>query len=316
MTINETGTPRNERTASYNGIKFFRGNPLPDRSVVARMYKEVTANQLRDEMKVWRPEETVEAAQLLFEHGKVNVIGEPQSGKGTILFGLSEICQKEGWGYVFIDGHHQEVPYGVVTDALRSADRLKVAVFFDSFDYLFMGSSRHRTIPLATQRIRTSEIIDAAVNLSVPIAVTTHDEGWAQEFVNKDLREQHREELDSFPKYEIPLDFRSYESIRRFLLDSDFSEQSAAFLIGMHADPRVINILTNFYGDKGKVQEVFDAVQNYPVLKELSRERRAEIGPALFAAGRGDVGKSIDIAQIVREAEHKRHFLTLLRKKK
>ena len=316
MIQTENGTPRNERTVNYNGIKFFKGNPLPERHVMARMYREVTANQLRDEMKVWRPEETVEAAQLFFEHGKVNVVGEPQSGKGTILFGLSEICQKEGWGYVFIDGHHQEVPYGIVTDALRAAQQMRVAVFFDSFDYLFMGSSRHRTISHAVQEERTGEIVQAAANLSVPIAITTHDEGWAQEFVNTELREKHRGEIDSFPIYEIPLDFMSYESIRRFLQDSGFSEQSALFLIGMHEDPKVINLLTNFYGDKSKVQEVFGAIQNYPVLKELTRDRREDVDPILFAAGRGNVEKTVELARIIREAEHKRRFLTLLRKTK
>lgn len=310
---NNTPT-REQRSISCRGIKFFNGTSLPPLIEVIKKFRQVTAEQLREDRKVWRPEEVLEAAEPFFEQGKVIIVGDPQSGKGTILFGLSEICDIWSWGYVFIDGHHQETDAQTIVDVFNSADTRRIPIFFDSFDYLFL-KGRSRAMSVSKQRERTTKIMEAVDKITTPISITTHDESWAQEFLDLQLRDNFSETLSKFQSYEIPLNFRSAPSIRRFLLDHDFTPEKAEFLVSMSKKPWVVNNLTLAFGDQGKVNEVFEALQNYPVLKELTRDRKNEVDDALVQMETGDVQGLTKLAQIIRESEHKRRLLTLLRKR-
>lgn len=316
ITHHYNSTPtREQRSASFKGIKFFDGTALPSQMEVVSKYRKVSVEQLREERKVWRPEEVLEAAEPFFEQGRVIVVGDPQSGKGTILFGLSEICDIWRWAYVFIDGHHQETDAQIIVDALNSADRRKIPIFFDSFDYLFL-KGKSRGMSIEKQKERTSKIMVAVDNITVPISVTTHDENWAQQFLDLELRDNFLDTLSKFPTYEIPLNFRSPKSVRRFLLDHELNSSNVDFLTSMSGNPWVFNTLTLAYGDKQKVSEVFEALKNYPVLKELTRDRKKEVEDA-FSQFETDGSQGLTmLAQIIRESEYKRRLLTLLRKKK
>lgn len=347
--------PRESRERNRGGVKFFKGSGLPDQTKRIQFYKTITADDLRDarnmQRRVWRPEETIEAAKLFFEKGRINIVGEPQSGKGTILYGLSEICHRNGWGYVFIDGHHQETPAGFVVSNILKAERERFPILFDSFDYLFAKGKKRET-PLVKQRGRfqevdgkqvfvegrTEAIIKALDCITVPVAITHHDEEWAKQLTDVAFREQFRPYLNEYPTYEIPLNFLSDESIVRFLVDQRIPRHQAEFLIRLEENARVMGVLTSEFGDKQVVGKITQAVRNYPVLKELvrggpndfdeqgkRREGRAEeFLPLLddvshvFSSHLKHVPnlnrQIVEMARIILEAEYKRVFLTLFRK--
>lgn len=307
--------PNENRDSKYYGIKFFSGTALPNNLELAAIAHTLRPEQLREEYRVWRPEETIEAARIMFDGGRVHVIGEPQSGKGTILFGLSEVCHMNGWGYVFIDGHHQNAPADVVVDAIREANQRRIAIFFDSFDYLF-ARSKVRMIPKEAQVSKAAAVVSALQASTTPVAITSHNMKWAKEFVNLELMDTFRSEIEEFPKYEIPLNLRSRESIVRFFVDHGVAVDDAWFLVTLDENPDAINALTHYFGDEVPRDQVFEAMKNFPVLKELVRARREEFDAAL-AGIRQDSPEGLEmLADIVREAEMKRVFLTTLRKRK
>lgn len=353
---NSQSAPRESRERSWGGVKFFRGTRLPDRPNVVEGYRTISAENLRGarylDRRVWRPEETLEAAKPFFELGRVNIVGAPQSGKGTILYGLSEICHRLGWGYLFVDGHHQETTPEFVVSTIAEAQRRRIPIFFDSFDYLF-AKGKKREISLAKQRGhtivengrrivipgRTEAIIKALAEVTVPVAITHHDEVWLRELTDVDFRNQFSRYLDAYPVYEIPLNFYSDESIVRFLEDQGISPTRAAFMVKMQQNKVVRDILTRHFGDKKTVDAVFEALKNYPVLKELTRGRKGELDeqgkqkegsaesflPLLSRVTNAfshnpnhvsdSIGKSIaDMGKIILEAEYKRIFLSLLRR--
>lgn len=315
---------REVRTKS-GGIKFFK--PHSEIPIQFGSYKDITVEHMRDARKVWRPEETVEAGKIFFEAGKINVIGAPQWGKGTILFGLSEIFDELGQGYVFLNGHAQDTPEDVMVESIKEANNLGYAIFFDSFDYLFLDSTAGgRTISRPRQQTRTAAIINTLSNVTVPVAITMHDEDWARAFINHALRDQYRDFLDSFPMYHIPLHMQSKESTVKFLAAHNISAQDAEFIIGMPNDEEVVNTLVAQYGDKDIVSSIFDALTAFPILKELVRTSEAE---RTLVKGRGEEfiealelaktnkkAATLKIAELVREAEQKLAFLTVLRRKK
>lgn len=318
---NRTEPPRETRQRAKDGIKFFSGNPLPNKNEVIHLYRSITVENLRDardkERRVWRPEETLEAAKPFFEEGRVHIIGSPNAGKGTILYGLSEICHRMGWGYAFIDGHHQEAPAETVVDAIREAKRKKIPIFFDSFDYLFAGSRRGvRTITVAQRNSRTPLILDALDNANIPIAITSHDEQWAKSFIDINFRERFGERLNRYPVYEIPLSLRSKESIVRFLVDQGIKMIDAEFLVEMETSPAVLNALVHHYKSHKDIRKVFDAIKHFPVLKELTRESREKFLKNIEGAKQNSQEAIINLAQIIREAEYRCVFSTILRKLK
>ncbi len=235
---------REKRLQNWSGIKFFHGSPLPDLATLHKNVPTVTAQYLREDKHVWRPEEAVEAARLFFglenqpnQRMGVRIIGEPQSGKGTFLFGISDICDALGYGYVFIDGHHQEVEGSIVADAIAQAQNMNIPVFYDSTDYLFLKSRKTgRSISKETQGKRTQLIIAAIDASTIPVALTSHDEEWATEFLDLELRDKYNQAFTRFPAYEIPLYLQSAASVRRYLLDNKIPEKVADYLLNMGND--------------------------------------------------------------------------------
>lgn len=318
---NRIEAPRETRQRAKDGIKFFSGKPLPDQEAIVFQYQTITVENLRDakdkERRVWRPEETLEAAKPFFGEGRVHIIGSPNAGKGTILYGLSEICHRMGWGYAFIDGHHQETPAETAVEAIREAKRKNIPIFFDSFDYLFAGSrSGVRTITTAQRNSRTSPILDALDNANTPIAITSHDEEWAKSFIDITFRERFRKQLDKYPVYEIPLNLQSKESIVRFLIDQGIGVDGAEFLVEIEKNPAVLNVLVHHFTDHRDMQKVFEAITHFPVLKELTRENREKFLKSIEGAKQNSQEAIINLAQIIREAEYKCIFSTILRKLK
>jgi len=328
VSLVENGSARENRNHKGGGIKFFEGTALPEPQLRYEAYRLVSPEQLREDCQVWRPEETLEAAEILFTKSRVNVVGGPQSGKGTILFGLSDICDIYGWGYVFIDGHYQDTDTDTVVAAIAHAEERNVPIFFDSFDYLFAGSRKVRSIRKDLQRERTQAIVEALGGATVPIATTSHNEQWAERFIDLDLKSLFTEQLARYPDYAIPVTFRSRESVVKFLSDHGIPSRFISFITEMDGDDRVLNTLIHRYGDWAVIERVLRAVQTYPVLKELvrgndlprelDRGRREEFWPlvsdALSAVSDENYTQTVsEIAHIILEAEVKGDFLTFLR---
>lgn len=311
---------RETRETKFLGIKSFKGDPLPASEEIRSRYKTLTLDRLRETHKVWRPEETLEAAKSFFEEGRVNVVGAPQSGKGTIMFGLTEICEAFDWGYIFIDGHHQEASASDVIGAIVEAERRNVPVFFDSFDYLFLGSRRYRTISIAAQEERTTKIIDTVTNAKIPVAITHHDEEWANLFLNKNLKDRFKPQVDTFPVYQIPDSFKSPESIRRFLTDQNISPREAGFLANFAWEkPMLMRFKAIFssFVEEQAVETLYKATANFPVLKEVARDNQQIFLPILTKVTHE--GNQIDdstlasFVNMILEAEKKRVNLASIR---
>lgn len=320
---------RENRLQNWNGIKFFNGRSLPERNILLQQVERITADQLREEMKVWRPEETIEAGKVFFDKGRVNIVGPPQSGKGTILFGLSEMCDIMGIGYVFIDGHHQEVEGEVIANTMAQAQQTNIPVFYDSTDYLWLRSRTHgRTINTAAQQNRVPVIISAIGRLTVPIAITSHDEEWAHEFLNLEMRAQFADALTRFPRYEIPLYLQSDASIKRFMKDHGISQKITEYLLDMPINSEVNEILKKYFLGIRTVddsipedadQMVFSGLRTYPVLKELVRDRGQaldEVMQKIFDSNQQDQSAIQELGLLILETEQRRRILTQLRKTK
>ncbi|OGK23803.1 hypothetical protein A2954_03025 [Candidatus Roizmanbacteria bacterium RIFCSPLOWO2_01_FULL_37_12] len=284
-------TPREARHDHWSGIKFFRGAPLPDQETLNRLIPTISVDNLREEKHVWRPEETVEAGRIFFgletannKRSGIEVIGEPQSGKGTILFGLSEICDILNIGYLFIDGHHQEVSGIEVADAIHKAERLRIPIFFDSTDYLFLKSrSTGRSISQQFQDERVPVIMNAINNASVPIAITRHDDQWAEEFLNLDLRDKNNAVLETFQTYTLPAQLQSDASRHRFLLDGGLPETIASYLLGIKfhnlSESALASLINDIYyptipTEKDyeiEINKILTGLRTFAVLKDLVR---------------------------------------------
>lgn len=307
------GEARQNRLKNWNGIKFFSGEALPSRNILLSLTSQITALKLREEKKVWRPEETIEASEIFFSQSRINVIGPPQSGKGTILFGLSEMCDIIGVGYIFISGHHQETTSKEIIDTIYEAEKKEIPVFYDSTDYLFLKSRKvGREINLAVQKEKVFSIMPAIVSSTVPIAITSHDEEWAGEFLNLELRNQYLFCLNKFPKYEIPLHLKSDASIWRFLKDHDINEKIAHFILNLPAS--IATVLEEEFGNKKK-DEILAAIKTYPVLKELIRERANEFYSVMEAVF-FEEKNAISLGKFILEINEKCNKLTHIRKAK
>ncbi|PJA53425.1 hypothetical protein COU86_02235 [Candidatus Roizmanbacteria bacterium CG10_big_fil_rev_8_21_14_0_10_36_26] len=312
------GEARNSRNGNWNGIKFFDGNPMPALEVFGRLSCEITVKQLREGKHVWRPEETLEAARTFFPKGRIMVVGPPQSGKGTILFGLSDMCDLAGIGYVFIDGHHQEIVGEEVAQTIRQAENNGVPVFYDSFDYLFLKSRAvGRSISQEKQQERIDPIMRAMELTTIPIAITFHDEEWQQEFLAPKLVNQWSEITASFPKYRIPLYLQSEDSIRRFLLDHGLSETVTDYLLKLPQDKTIEEYLFEQLRDISFVKAVLSGLKTYPVLKELAREQKERVTVLINKIITDHDNQSIfRLVDLVYQLEEKRKILTQLRRYK
>lgn len=274
--IPANGEARNNRIKNWNGIKTFDGDPLPSRDHLLAQIVAITADQLREEKKVWRPEETIEASKIFFSQGKINVVGPPQSGKGTILFGLSGMCDLMGVGYIFISGHHQETIGQEIVDTIRTAEQKRIPVFYDSADYLFLKSRAvGREVSLKDQKTKASWVMPYLAAATVPVAITNHDEQWDAEFLNLELRSQYQSLLSLFPKYKIPLYLQSDVSILRFLKDHDIPPAIGQHCMTMERNETAVAYF-NFHFGENQAQQIFSAIRTYPVLKELIRERTTD----------------------------------------
>lgn len=324
--------PRETREHNGGGIKFFSGHALPPYDQMIAAVTTVTPERLRDarvlERRVWRPEETLEAAEFFFKAGRVNIVGSPQAGKGTILYGLSEICHRFHWGYLFVDGHYQETPAEEVIAALQEAEKRNIPVFYDAFDHNFGGAASNdggiRKIGHVKQRARTTAIVEALGRLNVPVAITNHDEEWATAFLDREFRESLSDHLSKYPAYHIPLGLRSVKTAVRYLIDHGMTMRNARIIVSMGKTPYAIDELTRRYGDKDVVREIIEASMHFPVLKELVRPgnpentisagRKEEVDEAFVLwdfSRESAIGK---LGDIIREAEMKRIFLTRLRR--
>ncbi len=313
--IRKEGRPHREE--SFNGIKFFAGAALPPRDSLLPLVRGVTAQQLREEKEVWRPEETVTAADTFFSQGKLLIEGPPQSGKGTILFGLSEICDIAGIGYCFINGHHQEVEGEELALQIKRANERNIPIFFDSFDYLFLKSrSVGRDIGREAQQKRVPIIIDALNSATVPIAITSHDEEWASVFLDKELRDQYTTFLQTFPRYQIPLFLQSRKSINKFLIDQEVPRIVVDYMGQMETDRRLAE-----YMQKVQIPNdlVLSALRTYPVLKELARDKKEQflfVMEGVITSSDTDDGPLNSLVSLVEECENNRINLTQIRRDK
>ena len=251
------------------GIKFFEGRPVDDLALFNG--ENVTVEELRSTYRVWRPEETVEAAHALKEHGRVLVVGRPQSGKGTIVFGMSEICDKQGYGYLMIDGHWQDAPAEMVVDAINKAQTEGKMIFFDSFDYLFAGSSKLRKYSKPVIAERTGKIVDALSATTVPLVLTRHDDFWADLVIDKDLVNSHQDFLQTVGVYDLPRYIESEESRLAFLVDHEYNINEAYSLLQIPDLPLVKDVVAAKIGDNKYLDDVRLALKDYGVLKRLAR---------------------------------------------
>jgi len=258
-------------TQARGGIKFFTGSEInfPGRDL-SRILSHITPDRLRN-AGVWRAEETVKAAELLFPTGRLLVEGEAQVGKGTILFGISKILDELGFRYVFIDGHHQETPTDTVVLAINRAQENKSAIFFDSFDYLFLKKAKIRRRSVSSQAARTDSILTALQKTCVPFVGTIHGPKWRDSFFDYELYKAHSLFCETCPVYSISPHVSDKSSITRFLIDHQIPEAVANSYVKLATENPPGGEIS---GDQQA--SVGMAMLEFAVLKILVREKRLE----------------------------------------
>lgn len=263
---------RPHRSENFNGMKFFNGMPINQVPDLAARVAAITPDQLREKMKVWRPEETIAAAVPFFGEGKVMIKGPPQSGKGTIIYGLTEMCDILNVGYLFIDGHHLETSGDEVADQIDKASVLGYPVFFDSYDYLFLGSRKMgRGMSEAAQKTRDDKIIGALQKAEVPIALTFHDEEHTRRFMSGDRIAEYQAFHDQFPVYNLPLFLQSEASTRRFLADHEAPAPVIDYMMELGQNGDFLEAADSADEVQMESRQILDSIRTYPVLKMLIR---------------------------------------------
>lgn len=314
--ITFNGEARKSRLRNWNGIKFFAGDSLPSAHILSIRLSLVSTDQLRDDKAVWRPEETIESGHIFFSNNRINVIGPPQSGKGTILFGLSEMCNIMGIGYIFISGHHQENPAETIINTIYEAEGKNIPIFYDSFDYLFLKSrSTGRDVSIQFQKEKADSIIPIIASSPIPIAITNHDGPWAQEFLNLDLQSQYDHYLAQFPPYEIPLHLKSDPSVVRFLQDHAVPIETVRSILEIQKNSSFGNQLQTIF-EPMKAADIFSGIKTYPVLKALARERLSELNSIINQSSSHEKRYMLALGNLILEVKEKCDHLTHLRKAK
>ncbi len=310
-----TQESRVNRISNARGIKVFDGDhPLYD----ARQFNAagLTTHDLLFTHRVWRPDDTTAAAEILQEVGRVAIIGGPQSGKGTILYGLGIMCDVDNVGYVTIDSHYQEVEAHVTCDVIRDADRAGRVIFYDSLDYLFAGTNRLRKLKTETHIERTREIVHALEKVSVPIVVTMHDAYWQHTYTNPQQKEEHRAFLETFGYYELPRYLESHDARAAFLIDHGFSQAEIEELMCLPDNTYAQTALSAETSNGNYIHELALGCMDYGALKLMARDSRYEgFRDALLAmaAGNDYEHASREAAYGVVTAHKEMDFMTSIR---
>lgn len=303
---------RPARFLNMEGVKAFEGRPVGTYENFRAGIQ--TATELRERFGVWRAEETVEASNMLADHGKLLVVGSPQSGKGTIMYGLTSICDTKGIGQLLIDGHWQESSAETVVEAIQLADQKSIPIFFDSADYLFLGSRKFRRLSKLAQAERTGKILEALSQAKTPVILTMHDQFWMDSFLDKELLEKHQKFFEQFPIYNLSRQLSDGDSVVTFLVDHGYSPSESYFIQNMAGNPLIQNLVTKpEFGDKKLLSEIAFAVNDYPALKILARERQEEVRATIAKVFSGNQESVEILVNIILESLFKSDFETSLR---
>lgn len=304
--------PRPHRLSLGFGIKVFEGNPIINHRDF--LSTGVTPEILREKLNVWRPEETLEAAEILGEKGSVIIKGAPQSGKGSLLFGISSICDLMSWGYVFIDGHRQDASPEFTLSAIDLAKSQGKAVFYDSFDYLFAGNNLRKLSKEKNQE-RASLVAASLQRFRSPLVLTMHDGYWSKRFLDQQMLAQFAEFFEAVPEYHLSMTLSSEVSARKFLHDHGFSQNETETLFGLPKNGDLFDFLINNTPDgKRTLAEFGQALLNYSVLKDLARIYDQEIKELLEAFQKGQIQATKPLVNLVLSLDKKATFLPVLRK--
>ncbi len=303
--------PRPTRINLGSGIKLFEGKALADISEFDK--SNITADELRESFRVWRPEDTVEAIKTLKQSGRLLIVGEPQSGKGTLLFGISDVCDKQGLGYLMIDGHWLEAPASKIISAIKKADEKGEMIFYDSFDYLFASSNKIRKQNKEMHAQRTREIIGTLKSTQVPLVMTFHDENWSRIFLDKNLLEENQDFLKSFSMYELSRYIGSKESRLAFLVDHEYSFEDACQLLNLPDNPRVLDVIASRVGKKKYKDQLELALKDYGVLKKLARNYQDDTKGLMSEVEGGDEEATIGLVYLILSTQFESDFSPILR---
>jgi hypothetical protein len=310
----DQGIPRPKKRSYGYGVKYFEGEPTPASPLALDRISSLSPEYLRDSRGLWRPDETHRAAQLFFSQGKIIIEGTPKSGKGTLLFGISDMCDVTGWGYYFIDGHFVEAPSQLVVEKIDEASARKLCLFYDSFDYLFAGNSSMRKISKSAQVERTGQIIDALQRNESYVALTQHDIDWRYLFLDTDFMDYMTAEMD-LPIYNVPVEVQSNEAISHLLETHDVKPEDARYFANMGQDDFLLDQFTNLTGDQDRVQRAIEAIRKYPNIRKLVRFYNGDFRSALAHSRRADPNAAKELYRMIMEVEHERVFLSILRRR-
>ncbi len=300
-------------TQARGGIKFFTGKEAPSLVILSSQSQQFSADKIRD-LGVWRPEDTVKAAELLFQTGRLLVEGEAQTGKGTILFGISKILDELGLGYLFIDGHHQEANAESVVNSIAKAEDEHKAIFYDSLDYLFLGSRKIRQLSKPKQSERTRKIVSALTSAAVPLVGTFHGPNWRQHYIDQNLFKQYRDFIDTFAVYELPICIPEPKSVQKFLEDNFVIHVVAQAYISLASSPAFITAMSYQYGDADRISSITQSMSEFAVLKKLVHEDSHLFQLYMHQiVTRESPQAMLALARLVEANSHEATFLPLLR---
>lgn len=305
---------RTSRVSKGGGVKSFEGLEAPDR--VFRDDPKQHEDYLRYGARVWRTDETIEAAELLSRYKRIAVVGAPQSGKGTIVYGISCICDIEKTGYILIDGHWQNTPGEKVAAEINEADKQGKIIFYDSFDYNFAGTGKMRRMSKVAQIERTGVIVEALEQTRVPLVLTQHDEYHNHVFMDQNLLARHSNFLGTLFKYELPRTVSSAESRFMFFVDHNMTTEEARQLVELPDNPAIRQSLVNRTNNGDYIDEFSLALSDYGTMKELVRNEGARTKELLAKIRQNVTGSHDEFIDLALSIHFKLDFMTTLRKSK
>lgn len=224
---------------------------------------------------IWLPRETQYLQTKIKNHKSVIIQGELGSGKSALIYGLRAQNRESCLPYCYIDGHFTSTPEEKIASALRWSIKNKATVYWDSLDYLIVGSKKHRRLPmnehLERSHILLEMLVDFIDNQTNALVATTHNSSWLNRFADPVLiNKTWPKLLKKMNKHEVRGVFETDNEIRQFYLHAGFTVSEVKYITGLKKNSLLLNILKRI---PNKSAEIIFALNQYKIAKLFALDK-------------------------------------------
>lgn len=217
--------------------------------------------------------ETQELAETVRTGQSVLVEGGLGAGKSTLIYGLRIVLQTNEHPYFLVNGHFPTTNAQKIEAALKWAHQKRAIVLWDSLDYLLIGTTKARKLPLPKQRERTTCIaglLTQYIDSGVTLVGTSHTQPWINRRGDPNLIEGPWQQLIMrMGVHQVRGVFENSDEIIRFYYQSGLDPTQASFLANAQENPLLKNLLlTPLYNSK--FGEVMDSLSQLRIAKLIT----------------------------------------------